>query len=344
VTGRKEEPRKASQKMPWGKTRAIILAYIIANPSTTFTNIKKYLVDTYNVRNNKLIRDALEKLVDEGLITRTDYNRGYKTYYSIKEGFQPLKDVFNYFNDNDYEKSIIQTAYFKDYITSDDFRLKFIVNVFRETMSKFDRIIHNDKDYERLKDRLDVAPENEKLVKVLEKTKNNDNSEWVKTYHKIIDDLQSSIDEYLHIIERRFREKDPDRDPLQFITYLGYEVIPTAERDRIFIHLTTSPSAIDFAFNPKYYDKLIVWDLLAAYTGSTILTEPRRFKETMEADWEKDKDSTVFIKILDFMYEDIDLYAILDKAPITAILEAMMITDLIKGNIIITNKEQKNWR
>lgn len=339
---KKRMVRKPKDSEPDGFTQSVILLYLIENGVQDRTEISDFLKHNYHMVNSSNVKNHMYKLVKKGFVEPGDKLPGKPRPYKIKTGFDTIKGFFIFLKNNSLEKELMKSEYFKDYIGSDEFRIKFIANIFKANIQKIDSVIRDEEQYKKLIAKLNDTPGNERLTTILEKIKNNDiENDFVKEYQTIINDIQGNADELLHILESRFDKKSAFIEPLQFIKYMGFYAIPVAERDNIFKLLISSPSAMDFAFNPKHYDKYILWNLLGAYTGSTIIPEPRGFKETMETVWEKDKDSTAFFKILDFIYEDIDLYAILEESPITTILKAMMITDLIKGDIIKTEIPEK---
>lgn len=325
--------RQPQQREKPGKTKAYIVLCLLDGEKDR-TEISEYMKTHHNIINRSNIKNHLSGLAKTEIVEPGDIIPGKPRPYRIKPGFEPLKKILELLKSSDLENELLDKAYFKNYIASEDFRIKFIANVFRANIERIDDIIHDEEHYKLLITRLSETPGTKKLVDLINEIRDCDiGNDFVTQYQTIINDIKNStVDNYLPILTDRFQKEGAFIEPSLFLTYMGNYVMPTTERHSMLKNLTSSPSAVKFTLNPTHYDKYIFWNLLAAYTGSTILSEPRHFEETMGTIWEKDKNSTTFVKILDFIYNNIELYEKSDESPLTTILKLWMLTDILNGD------------
>ena len=114
-------PRARGAKEPSGRTKAAILLFLARHGESTFTDVREYLLEKYNIRSAKDIRIHLVDLSDDnklGLIIKTPNGNGNACSYKVREGFNDLKRLFNYLQAQGAGPELMQTKIFIEFTSS----------------------------------------------------------------------------------------------------------------------------------------------------------------------------------------------------------------------------------
>lgn len=236
--------RTQSEKEPIGKTKSHILLYIADTNKVSYPDIRSYLIDSINIRNNNVIRTHLADLEGNGLLIKKSNGIGRPDFFYL-EGFDNFKRLFNFFKETQQVPELMKTKHFKSYIESEEFLPKLLVNFYKENILQF---YNSNKEF--------VDPKNKEFP--------------TAKYHHLIEIIQTKeVDELLDLYIQYF-ENNLQNIRAEHKSYLLNldEYISSKRKDIIEI-LTSSPSAIDFALNPSYLDQM----LLSNITGYLLNTQ-----------------------------------------------------------------------
>lgn len=293
--------RKPQQREAVGKTKAYIILCLLDGEKDR-TEISEYLKTHHNIINRSNVKDHLYGLVEMGLIEQGDKSPGKPRPYHIPKGFDALKNIFLFLRDQGMEAELLQTGYFNEAIESKDFRMKLIINAFKEMLLAIYQEMLNDNSTRDEADKELKAHENdlEELNKILalqEKTisqqmddyfqirdsvkTNDENNIRSQRFKLIINTLENNTVDQLYegtlkLVDRIKKDKNaPSEEVLRSITdYL----IPEKEKDKINDILRMSPSANEHILNIKAHNSASFMGLLFTYLLYTVKAEQDNVK------------------------------------------------------------------
>jgi ribosomal protein L10 len=177
------------------------------------------------------------------------------------------------------------------------------------------------------------------VITIIEKIHRGDESEQlVKQFLDLIRTLEGDgkdADRFYDVYRARLESKPGDHSPVNVNVHLKQLVslmLPEDQTEKAINILSISPSAVDFVLNSKYYDYGLLYFVLMSYFSSEPNLDIRYITEVF--DYTPRVDRTLYLRrLFEAPKENLDLSSIVNRPPFIAILEALVITDSVKGNI-----------
>lgn len=362
-----------------GFTKSRILLYIADHGESDRTDISLFLEQNYIMGAVSSVKNHLYDLVDEGLIIKSGPIPGKTSKYKLNTGYNNFRNIFNFLNDKgtqkpyqkEFQKELMRTRYYKEFIDSDEFQQKFPLHILRHSIHTFYDAIMSDEGYNQIIGEVEkLDPEkyaNIDIVKTLLDEVRSGNPkdilaitilDLVKvTSTDDIDEIYKKIYERFDIKNENVRsvyEMKAGKDIPRYTFKIIYDfLVPESEKQNVLDMLKMSPKSIDYIINHSFYDSNIL-NLFTDHLDSVYRYNTHFKPSKMDYKAMKDKKVVNVFKLLNKPLENIDTSQVLSFYSITTIVKCLFISDIANGDInkdysiddvkraLYTQKEQGN--
>lgn len=298
--------RKQGDTNPRGETKAIIILYIADNQKTQTDEIREFLKKKekgLRITTKNLIYRHLKELESSNYIQRIRQENNNPDIFVIKEGFENFKNLYLYLRDleQEYEIDLMQTPYYKEYVESDDFCVKLIINTFKELILCAYSDITKDIDEDELKKQFeDETPgirelfreqgaekEGEAFIDNITKVtfeqvsslkKGDPNDKHIKIMNIVLKFLADNTVDDIYQLSLDYISKNgtmnktipPEQAILLLISYL----IPEKEKETFSNILKTSPTAIEYIIDIKNHSPITFFNSMYTFFLIVISKDP----------------------------------------------------------------------
>lgn len=249
--------RARGDKEPAGRTKTAILLFLADRGESTFTGIREYMLERYNIRSQKDIRGHLNDLSDGGkfgLLEKKSNGKGNACSYKIRDGFGSLKQLYNYLNTHGAGTELMRTRYFAEFTSSCDFSRKVTINVLSRIFLDVYRCTDSEDGMKSLSDSMLYVPQyyREAILAWMEKVRRGDVSDPLSgQFLEIVKaDSSSDTEAVWEAYLQRLVEKGMATVGLRGIDMITASfMMPVSYWDRIMAILRLSPRAFDYIVN-----------------------------------------------------------------------------------------------
>lgn len=332
-------PRARGAKEPSGRTKAAILLFLARHGESTFTDVREYLLEKYNIRSAKDIRIHLVDLSDDnklGLIIKKPNGNGNACSYKVREGFNDLKRLFNYLKAHGAGPELMQTKIFIEFTSSRNFFKQVQRNVMNNVLTDFCRCLDRDEYIALLKDSMEhIPPEHKEVLTIwIERVGKQDKSDPLsRSFIGLIetfgypDGEQLAVDQVQRMIRKGITEVGQD----SLESLLSTIRIPDKYREQVTTVMRLSPSAFDCVMNLNLSNPLFPRNPYMAYAISLLLSKD-----------EDDISPTVTVK--ECCEYTRNMPRAFQEPPILVIARSYFVTDLVTGHLVIKEVPEETLR
>ncbi|WP_148266633.1 hypothetical protein [Methanocella arvoryzae] len=230
--------RKPNNREPPGKTKTTILLLVANNGETSFQAIRDHLKDSLNIRNLKVLRTHLAELIEDKLLLKRSQGKGKPDTYYLN-GFDNFKNLHEFFQDNQLEQEFMKTQYYHHYVTSEDFKGKWLINLLQESI-------------------------NQRHCSIIDKIEKEDKDDRIKNQHRrLVETIENSfIEDIEDKLQNRLGDHQLDNRSNNSLLLRSSFVISKDEFEDIIDILLLSPSALRYSLKPKYADPLLLQKIM----------------------------------------------------------------------------------
>lgn len=332
-------PRARGAREPSGRTKAAILLFLAKHGESTFTDVREYLQEKYNIRSAKDVRLHLADLSDDnklGLIIKKPNGKGNACSYKVREGFDDLKRLFNYLKAQGAGPELMQTRIFIDFTSSRNFFKQVQRNVTNNVLTDFYRCLDRDEYIALIEDSMEHIPPEHKefLTTWIERLRKHDRSDPLsRSFIGLIeafgdpDGEQLVKDQVQRIVRNGITEVGQD----SLESLLSTIRIPDKYREQVTTVMRFSPSAFDCIMNLNLSNPLFPRNPYMAYAISLLLSKD-----------EEDIPPTVTVKECCEYYRNMP--RAFQEPPILVMARSYFVTDLVTGNLTIKEVPEETLR
>lgn len=329
--------RMPSQREPVGRTKSEILLYIVDNPKASLTNIREYLRNRLNIRNQKVVRKHISDLVNDKIIEiRKAERRGLSDIYYVEKSFSNFKTSFNFLNDF-YKPSFLGAKYARDMVSSDDFLTYGIINVVKEIFTEFLKL--KDENYFNA------------LIENFKRNSEDVSSKEIKEFKEMLESVKrelkdKNLDKFQNLLETAKPEdilKELENllnlpsDFNYIFTSIINTIFPDKQRKEIMGIISTSPSATDYFLNLKSVDRLYLFMIVIRFYLSTLFMDGGKISLINEISKDESKLQS---NLIPYITRLLSIENVSNDNPLLTILRSYFVVDAFNGNIV--NNEYSN--
>lgn len=334
------KPRARGAKEPSGRTKTAILLFLARHGESTFTDVREYLLEKYNIRSAKDIRIHLVDLSDDnklGLIIKKPNGNGNACSYKVREGFNDLKRLFNYLKAQGAGPELMQTTIFIEFTSSRrNFFKQVQLNVMKNVMTDFCRCLGKDEYIALLKDSMEhIPPEHkEALIIWIERVGKQDKSDPLsRSFIGLIETFGYPDGEQLaeNQVQRMIRNGVTEVGPDSLESLLSTIRIPDKYREQVTTIMRLSPSAFDCVMNLNLSNPLFTPNLYMAYAISLLLSMD-------------EEDISPIITVKECCEYTRNMPRAFQEPPILIIARSFFVTDLVTGHLTIKEVSEETLR
>lgn len=288
---RKRSRGETNQK---GETKALILLYIASKGTAQTDDIREYLKNKekgLRIKTKNLVYKHLKELETNGFIKRIPKSNNQADAFQIQEGFENFKNTYHFMQDLELELDLISTPYYSQYLESDEFIVKLVLNTFKESILRVYEDITQDFDAEEFEKYEEQHDEELKAIKekipltiegtdffahgkktameIRESLKNGDKDNRHAVFKMILQEVQNNGIDTLHdklieLIERN-ENRNKNISPDQALKIITGFFIPQHERGTISNIFKTSPLAIEYVLDIGNHSPITFLGILLNY-------------------------------------------------------------------------------
>ena len=347
--------RKArAKRLPIGSTKSEMLLFVANNGDVDTLSLKWHLKKQFGIKNKKNLLIHLAGLTEEGLLKKKSNGKGNADTYYLEKNFSNLKSVFNYLKENRREKEFLATRFFKEYINSDDFQIKFVAHLIRSMTLAMINYLETEDTSKMVSD--DAKRESDKLlVQIANFVKSSEpvspNLATLDNFSKVSQGADISnkkkFQKMVNVGIALLRKTDVDTFAEfimeldlfgDFIKKLPQLDLIGKEKPQIIAMLKFSPTAVDYIIN---LDKLNPMGIVSAwmrFMAWTINDDPEKAKTIQEilsdTSDRPDRLSQVYELMKDFS-------KVLNKSPIYNVINSGVIFDYMNRNFVIPETREE---
>lgn len=238
-----------------GTTKCKILIFIAKNKRASTSQIKEFLRDQLYIKSKSGINLHLSELETRyNFLNKSSLNRGYDTYYNLKDDFDSFKSIFNFLKANSYTEQIIETQYFLDIVENPSFKSRLLANLLRNCIFGFIDYMANEQNYEELVKFSQIPKE-----KIDEFTKMLQSDDFKAIYEEI---KNQPVEKFMQSLQN---DKIFDVKLTQAMMEF---VFPNDELAKVIELLKVSPSVLEFTLNLSNVDPVGFFGSLMRYYGN----------------------------------------------------------------------------
>lgn len=331
-------PRARGAREPSGRTKAVILLFLARHGESTFTDVREYLLEKYNIRSAKDVRIHLADLSDDnklGLIIKKPNGNGNACSYKVREGFNDLKRLFNYVNAQGAGPELMQTKIFIEFTSSRNFFKQFQRNVLNNILTNFCRCLDRDEYIALLKDSMaQIPPEHKEVLTIwIERVGRHDKSDPLsRSFIGLIETFgypdgdQIAEDQVHRMIIKGIKKVGQDSVESLFSTIR----INDKYREQITTIMRLSPSAFDCVINLNLSNPLFPPNPYMVYAISLLLSN------------EEDVSSIITLK--ECCEYTKNMPRAFQEPPILVIARSYFVTDLVTGRLTVKEVPEETLR
>lgn len=159
--GRKKSHREQGESEDRGVTKSIILIYVAdwtRDQGPDEDDIRLHLRNELNITRNDLVSGHLADLTREKYLVAKQDASG-RTYYTMGEGFECFKRLFNFVHESGRIIGFMETRYCQHLLMSEVFELDLLINMVRNGVLYMSRMT------EQYQQFIDISREARQLVK-----------------------------------------------------------------------------------------------------------------------------------------------------------------------------------
>jgi hypothetical protein len=332
-------PRARGAKEPSGRTKAAILLFLARHGESTFTDVREYLLEKYNIRSAKDIRIHLADLSDDnklGFIIKKPNGNGNACSYKVREGFNDLKRLFNYLKAQGAGPELMQTKIFLEFTSSKNFFKQVQLDVINNVLTDFCRCLERDEYIALLKDSMEhIPPEHKEVLTIwIERVRRLDKSDPLsRSFIDLIETFGYPDGEHLaedqvqRMIRKGITEVGQDSLESLFSTIR----IPGKYREQVTTIMRLSPSAFDCVINLNLSNPLFPPNLYMAYAISLLLSMD-------------EEDISPIITVKECCEYTRNMPRAFQGPPILVIARSYFVTDLVTGHLTIKEVLEETLR
>lgn len=317
--------RMPSQKEPIGKTKSEILLFIANNQNCMLTDIRTFLRDNLNIRNQKGIRDHVSELLSEKLIQKVAQGKGMGDKYYIENTFSAFRNCFNYLHTNNFSDGFLETGFVKDALLSNDFFFFGLVNLIKELFYDMIFTFSNEQKFSEI---------------VKEACKEGASKDQIDNMKKQVDKFkESNYEEFVLGIKNKTPEEliifaqEMFQFPIkEILVSIVNEMFTQNQKEEIINILSTSPSAMDYFLNLRTENKLMFLTVILRFFIGIVFVDPSKV-DIVNSFNNLEKESN-HAQALSLMKEIVSTKNIVNNNPILTTLKAHFILDAVNGKTI----------
>ena len=252
-----EKPRHRGERDEEGATKAAILLFLADQDVQSFTDIRLYLRENFNIRSPKNLRIHLSKLEKRGLLSRCSNGQGKANTYRLEKSYRGIRALFNFFRKLNRENEIMTTLHFRSYASSRNFEQKVILNIFRTCILRIGENVSSQQWQEWAAAQTSSTQEDGRLPiwEWIRQVRSGDISNvYYRNFRDLreryeIEDIDAIHSMFLRLMAE-YRVIDPHYTSEEYMTIMVNEfILPSSYRERTFAMLQSSPGACDYILN-----------------------------------------------------------------------------------------------
>ncbi len=336
--------RARGEREPKGRTKTAILLYLADSGECTFTQVREYLRERYNIKSTRDVKLHLNDLAADdrlALIEKIPHGSGNANSYRIREGFNSLKRLHNYLDAQGMVPHLMKTKYFAGYTDSMDFETKVRTNITRNSLLELYDGMLDDRGYERIESMLhgiDGSDRNE-MVEWMRRVRAGDRDDPLSgSFMAMIDLLkEGDIDRlgeiFIGLVET-IRANRGGEDLSEFFALMSELSMPRDQVKMVHAARWFSPGALDYLLNSSTNNRMFPPNIFLAYVYSLILQAPPG-----EA-----PDSLPAIDFARYRRYAAVVPRHSGEAPIALIVRSLFIADMVHGRLAVNEVPEETLR
>jgi hypothetical protein len=337
--------RARGDREPKGRTKSAILLFLADSGECTFTQVRSHLQEQLNIRSTKDVKLHLAGLsADDGLalLEKISHGSGNANSYRIRGGFNCLKRLHKYLDEQGLVPALMKTKYFLDYTNSREFDTEIRTNITRNSLLELYEGMLDDRGHERImallrnidqKDREDIARWMQRV------TAGDRDDPLSASFLAIVDMLnEGDIDRlaglFMYLVRQITAEKGRE-NLMEFFALMSELDLPGDQLKMVFAARRISPGALDYLLNSSKNNRMFPPNIFLAYVYSLILREPG---DSYTAD---------SLPSVDFGHYRRYVAALprrSGEAPIALIVRSLFIADMIYGRLAVDEVPEETLR
>ncbi len=341
--------RARGEKEPKGRTKTAILLFLAENGESTFTEIREYLQEQYNIRSTKDVKLHLNDLAADdrlALIEKVSHGSGNANSYRIREGFNSLKRLHNYLDVQGMVPHLMKTKYFIDYTDSKDFDTKVRTNISRNSLLELYDGMLDDHGYERIRAMLHGVDgsDREDMGAWMRRVRAGDRDDPLSgSFLAIIDLLkEGDIDRlgeiFVGLVETIRANRDGE-DLSEFFALMSELSMPRDHVKMVHSARRLSPGALDYLLNSSKNNRMFPPNIFLAYVYSLILQAP-----SGEAPPGGGHDSLPPVDFARYRRYAAAVPRYPGEAPIALIVRSLFVADMVRGRLAVDEVPEETLR
>ena len=250
------KPRRRGEREEEGTTKATILLLLAGEGEQSFTEIRLYLRDKYNVRSPKNLRIHLAGLREAGLIVRIGHGPGKADTYHLEKSYRGLNVLFNFFRELGRETEIMASPHFRSYVGSRDFQQKVILSIIRACILQAGEKTWSAGWQDWLTTQICCMPIEARrpvLEWAREVREGAEASIFKRNFSDLLTRYRAADVDAIHTMFFRlmaeYRQIDPLYKSEDYMIMVNEFILPTKYREHTFAMLQLSPAACDYVMN-----------------------------------------------------------------------------------------------
>jgi hypothetical protein len=326
--------RQRGEREPTGRIKLAILLYLADNGECTFTQIRSHLQEQYNIKSTKDVKIHLNDLASDdrlALIVKAPHGNGNANSYLIREGFNSLKRLHDYFDGHSAVPSLMKTVYFRDYTASLDFETKVRTNIVRNSMLELYEGIMDDRGYAKIKSMLNNIDPADRVTMIawLDRIRMGDRDDMLSGSFLAMADMlkEGDIDrlgDVFNGILRLLRTEKTGNTLRDFFALMSELSLPEGQRELVYAARRLSPSTLGYLLNSSKNNRMFPPNIFLAYVFSLILGLPGENYVP---------DSLPSIGV--YRRYAAAMPQVASASPIALISRSLFISDMIQGRLIV---------
>lgn len=327
--------RARGEREPKGKTKSAIILFLAEKGESTFTDIRAYLKESYHIKSSKDIKLHLDDLASDdrlALIQKIPHGNGFANSYRIREGFDSLKRLHGFLNQQEFVPALMRTKYFIDYTATLDFDTKARTNIVRNSMLELYEGMLDDNGHEKIVSLLSDIDDADRIAMTewMIRVRANDRDDILSGSFLAMVDLlkEGNIDLLGGIfmgIMSLIKVSGNKSDLEGFVALMSDLSLSEEQHKMVSAARRLSPGALDYLLNSSKNNRMFPPNVFLAYVFSLILQTPGK-------DYAPDRLPPVdFGKYRRYAAAVPTFYKF---SPIAMIIRSLFIADMVHGRLI----------
>jgi hypothetical protein len=336
--------RARGEREPKGRTKTAILLYLADGGECTFTQVREYLRERYNIKSTKDVKLHLNDLAADdrlALIEKISHGSGNANSYRIREGFNSLKRLHNYLDAQGMVPCLMKTKYFADYTDSLDFDTKVRTNITRNSLLELYDGMLDDRGYERIKAMLHgVGGSDREDIEIwMRRVRAGDRDDQLSgSFLAMIDLLkEGDIDRlgeiFIGLVDT-IRANLGGEDLSEFFALMSELSMPRDQVKMVHSARRFSPGALDYLLNSSKNNRMFPPNIFLAYVYSLILQAPL----------DGDPDSLPSVDFARYRRYAEAMPRHSGEAPMALIVRSLFIADMVHGRLAADEVPEETLR